>query len=488
MKYKPVKLLIIVGLALTVWSCQKNNEDETPISEAKGLVAEFNHDVIWEWNELFLQLDKDAKGFRPNPSPRIIGYLGLSAYETAVPGMPEFKSLRNQFGNELKLPVFEEGQKIHWPTAINSSYGLLMKKFFTKTVFIGGFGHLTNESGQKLIESLENGLDIKYKTEINDATIWNDSKAWGQKVANAIYDWAITDPYGNDSDLNPFSTDPSKPSVYNWKTKSYDAGGKLIPGKWRPTNDNPDAALFPFAGRFRTFATNEAQKLCPAPLAYSENPTSAFYAQALEVYTSSNKDMPYEDRWVSEFWSDDIEGQTFSPPARIIAILDEVLNVEKSNLEKAVESVGKLGLGLNDFAVNSWHSKYVYNVERPETYIQRVIDPKWETLLTNTQNGASGLTPPFPAYPSGHSTFAGGAAVILSHLFGQNYNFTDLCHKGRFEFLGTPRNFNSLEDAMYENAFSRITLGVHYRMDCTAGFTLGQQTARRVLKLPWKAE
>lgn len=468
--------------------CQKNGIENPIEPEEKVQVADFNHDVIWEWNEMYLQIDKDALGYRPNPSPRVLAYLGLSAYETAVPGMGSFKSLKGQFGPELNLPELPVAQKIHWPTAINASYGFLMKKFFANTKFIGGFGHLTNADAQRLIEALEQGLEAKYKSDLADLTVLADSKAWGQSVSKAIWNWAITDPYGQDSDLNPFSNDPSKPEFYNWKTKSQDSNGKLIPGKWRPTNDNPDGGLFPFGGRFRTFATSESQKLCVAPLPYSESKTSPFYAQALEVYSLSNADMPYEDRWVSEFWSDDIEGQTFSPPARIIAILDEILVTEKSTLEKAIESVAKLGLGLNDFAVNSWHSKYVYNVERPETYIQRVIDPNWETLLKNTLTGKSGLTPSFPSYPSGHSTFAGGSAVILSDLFGTNYNFTDLCHKGRFEFIGTPRNFNSLEDAMFENAFSRITLGVHYRMDCAAGFTLGQQTARRVLKLPWKTK
>jgi hypothetical protein len=364
-----------------------------------------------------------------------------------------------------------------------------MEKFFSRTRFIGGFNHLSNADAQRLIKSLKDGLEKKYKSEIRDPLILEDSKAWGQAVARAIWAWAITDPYGQDSDLNPFSNDATKPEYfYNWKTKSQDSNGKIIPGKWRPTNDNPDDGLFPFGGRFRTFVSNEAQKLCPAPLTYSESKTSPFYAQALEVYSLSHSNMPYEDRWVSEFWSDDIEGQTFSPPGRIVAILDELFVREKSSLDKAIESVAKLGIGLNDFAVNCWHSKYVYNLERPETYIQRIIDPQWEPLLKNTLSGATGLTPPFPAYPSGHSTFAGGSAVLLSHLFGSNYNFTDLCHKGRFEFIGTPRNFNSLEEAMFENAFSRITLGVHFRMDCTAGFTLGQQTARRVLQLPWKSK
>jgi len=487
MKNQLMRFFLPLVLLIMVAACQKNEQDEPVAGLPEGLVSEFDHSVIWEWNELFLRIDKDAVGFRPNPAPRALAYMGLSAYEVAVPGMPSFQSIRNQFP-DLSLPSLTEGQKIHWPTALNASYGYLMSKFFFQTRFVPGFGHLTNGEAQKIIESLETALEKKYQSEVNDLLVFNESKAWGDQVAAAVWNWAVTDVYGHESDNNPLSNDLTKPYVHNWREKSLDPSGKPIPGKWLPTNDNPDGGRFPFGGRFRTFATSEAQKLCPPPLAYSENPTSAFYAQALEVFTLSNAGMPYEDRWISEFWSDDIEGQTFSPPSRPIAILNEIMVSEKINLEKAVESVAKIGLALNDFAVACWHSKWVYNVVRPETYIQKLFDPKWEPILTNALSGDQGLTPPFPAYPSGHSTFAGGSGVILAHLFGSNYEFTDLCHKGRIEFLGTPRTFNSFEDAMKENALSRITLGVHFRMDCDAGLTLGQQTARRILKLPWKVQ
>jgi len=486
MKTKLYRILLPLAFIIFGIGCQKNNVEEDTGTITKDLVADFNHTSIWEWNELFLRIEKDVVAFRPNPAPRALAYMGLSAYETVVPGMPAFNSIASQFDQELKIPLLDENKKIYWPLAINASYAYLMSNFFFKAEFVQGFGHLSNSDAQKLIKSLQTGLESKYSSAINDLTIVNESKSWGEKVATAIWSWASTDAYGHESNLNPLSNDPVKAFYYNWRAKSQDSNGKIVPGKWYPTNDNSDGGMYPFGGRFRTFATNEAQKLCPPPLGYSENKTSAYYAQALEVYSLCNSTMNYQDRWVSEFWSDDIWGQTFSPPSRLIAILDEIMILENCNLEKAVESVAKLGISLNDCAVACWYSKYYYNVERPENYLKRLVDPNWEPLLQNTINGVKGVTPAFPAYPSGHSTFAGGGAVMLSHLFGSNFEFTDLCHKGRVEFLGIPRTFSSFEDAMTENAYSRITLGVHFRMDCEAGLKLGQQATRRILKLQWK--
>lgn len=484
---KTRNLLYCLALILVVFASCKQDQATTKTTEDANLVSKFDYQTIYSWNELYMLIDKDALGYRPLPGPRALAYMGLSAYETAVPGMPTFNSLKRQWGPDLQIPDLDKNKKIHWPTALNASYGYLMKKFFFKTNFVAGSGHLTNADVQKKIETLQNDLDFKYKGEVNDNVLFNDSKAWGEAVATAVWKWAITDPYGNESDLNPLSNDKSKGSdfYYDWRAKGLDASGKQIPGKWVPTNDNPDGAMFPFAGRFRTFATTEAQKLCPPPVPFSESPSSKFYAQALNVYNTSNSNISYEDKWIAEFWSDDIFGQTFSPPTRLIAILDEVLAKEKSSLEKAVESVAKLGLALNDFGVSCWYSKYVYNLERPEHYIKRLIDPKWEPILVNTVANVSGITPSFPAYPSGHSTFGGGGGVILANLFGQNYQFTDACHKGRTEFNGTPRTFDSFEDAGLEDALSRVPLGVHFEMDCFAGVDLGKGVARRVLALPW---
>lgn len=149
------------------------------------------------------------------------------------------------------------------------------------------------------------------------------------------------------------------------------------------------------------------------------------------------------------------------------------------NLEETAYFYCKLGIGLNDAAVGAWGSKYTYNTERPETFVQAHIDPNFEPILGDAIN-VKGMTPPFPAYPSGHSTFGGLQAGIFNEFFGRNYTFTDNCHLGRIEFLGRPRTFTSWDQMGEENALSRIPLGVHVRMDCEEGLRLGHLIAKRV--------
>jgi hypothetical protein len=63
---------------------------------------------------------------------------------------------------------------------------------------------------------------------------------------------------------------------------------------------------------------------------------------------------------------------------------------------------------------------------------------------------------------------------------------TDRCHENRVEFAGIPRAFGSFYEMAYENAISRIPLGVHYRMDCEEGVRFGTVIGRKTNELPWK--
>jgi hypothetical protein len=241
--------------------------------------------------------------------------------------------------------------------------------------------------------------------------------------------------------------------------------------------------MFPYWGQARYYAITEDMKISRPPIPFSDNPSSEMYVQALEVVeTVKNQQLVN----IGVFWSDDLLNVTFSPPIRWLAIANQIYANEDANLEKVIVSDAKLGIALNDVAVACWNSKYYYNIERPETYIRRNIDPNWQTKLDDPYSGVKGITPAFPAYPSGHSTFGAAAAETLASEFGYAYAMTDRCHENRTEFYGTPKAFNSLRAMAEENAFSRIYLGVHFRMDCEEGLRHGTEIGHKVNELPWK--
>jgi PAP2 superfamily len=453
--------LLIFSTGLLIFTSCNNGGNEPAVP---NLVSAQKSDIIVKWNDLFLQIERYAAGFRPGPAPRALALIGLANYEACLTGMPDFKSVAVIYPG-LSIPKTDESVNYYWPEVVNSANAFLMKRIFA------------TQAQDKLaaINTLEVSQAASFK-EKTDATSFDKSKEYGEAVATAIWDWSKTDTYGHDAYLDPFNA-----ASYKWQDHYQNDGD------WKPDVPGPGKPMFPLWGKARTFAISETDKLCASPIEYSAEPNSQLYAQALEVYAQSSiATQTYEGKWIGEYWSDDLLGLTFSPGPRWIAVANQVYVLEESNLETAIYANVKVGMALNDAAVACWHSKYAYNVERPESYIKRVIDPNYEPALNNPINNDTGFTPPFPAYPSGHSTMGSAAAEALSDIFGYNYAMTDRCHEGRTEFVGTPRSFNSFYEMAEENAISRVPLGVHFRMDCEQGVNLGLRCGRKVNNLGWK--
>ncbi len=452
---KFIRLIGFLSLfALFFAACRQDNP---AVIQSVKAVKDYDASVIAQWQDQFLLVERYASGYRPCPAARMTGYLGLAVYEATVSGTTDYQSLAPRYAG-LNIPKVESGKEYHWPTVVNNVYSTLFKKFFANV--------RTSDVFQ--IVSLESSLNAQYAGQTT-ADVFSRSKDYGIKVAQAVWDYSATDTYGHDQYLSPRPTSYTPPTGI---------------GKWAPTPPGNERGMFPYWGKARVFAIQEADKVGKPPLAYSEDKISPYYAQGLEVY-SRTVPQSTEDRWIAEFWSDDVLGFTFSPPCRWLAISTQAINLDKSSLEKGILAAVKVGLSLNDASVACWNSKYIYNVERPVTYVQKYLDPNWNVgNLTST--GFLPSTPSFPAYPSGHSTFGAAAAEALTNVFGEGFSMTDRCHENRTDFNGKPRSFGSFYDMAIENAYSRIWLGVHWRMDCDEGVRMGYLCGRRVNSLPFK--
>ncbi len=459
-------VLLCFVLVSVIVSC---TEEET--FKEEELVASFDAEAALRWNQMYLEIERYAAGYRPGPAPRSLGHLGLATYEACISGMPGYNSLAYLY-NGLAIPKANPDQTYHWPTVVHAVYSTMLPLFFTQEPP----AYVRDKWNAMRAE-----LDAKYQDEAGTEA-YNRSYDFGQAVAMAVWDWSTTDPYGHEAYKNPFGNFTTG-ETYNWEDH-YDS-----PGDWEPTFPGPGKPMGPFFGQVRTFAIKQVDKLCwPVSsyfMEYSEALNSEYYSQALQVY-SKDAETDYVTEWIGEFWSDDLLDLTFSPGPRWIAVANQVIELEGSNLETAIEAYAKVGMALNDAAVGAWHSKYHYNIERPDTYIRKLIDPTYKPNLENPLTGDIGLTPSFPAYPSGHSTMGASAAEALASVFGYAYGMTDRCHFGRAEFEGIPRTFGSFYEMAQENAWSRVLLGVHWRMDCDEGMRFGTVIGRKVNALPWK--
>lgn len=444
---------------LLITSCAK---DPDPIQTDKSLVKDYDASVPLEWYQLFTEIDRYSPGYRPPAAARMLAYTGLAGYEAGVPGMPEYNSLKYEFPG-LSLPAPDPHQQYHWPTCVSTAYANMFRYFYP---------HIRSVDANK-ITALENKFIEQFRAEV-PYDVLERSKRFGFEVAQAVYAYSETDTYGHETFYDP------QPASYNPPTVGQN--GEPL---WQPTFPDYSAGLFPYWGKVRPFAMNASDIISLPPIPYSEDAGSMFFQQANETRIMVNIGS-FTSQWVSEFWSDDFPEVTFEPAARQIAIANILVENDDIPMDRAVVLYAKMGMALCDAGIAVWNSKYLYNVIRPLDYIRKVMEPGWTTILHNPYTNEKSLTPPFPAYPSGHSGFGASGSAIMADIFGNTHPYTDNCHQNRTEFNGTPRSYNTILEAGLENAYSRLTLGVHFRMDCDEGVRLGYLAATRVNALPWR--
>ena len=392
--------------------------------------------MLRDWYYLMNELVRHTATYSPPVASRSFGYLGVTAFEAAAGGSDKLVSLTGQLHGFQSVPSREAGA-VYDETVIMSAA--------MSDAILYYFGN-TGPTGLRAIKVAQ----TKWRERAVDgvpADVVVRSEAFGKAMARAIYDWSLNDGGAVITNMGfPEKLDLPKGD-----------------GKWVPTNAirQQQLPLLPDWGNNRTFATpSGAACATPGNPPYSVEPGSQFYIEAVEVYETGKNATP-EQMAVARFWSDD-PMLSMTPPGHWVSIALQVAERANLSLEDNVDLLARMGVAMSDAFVGCWDAKYTYNLVRPITYIKKVVDPKWEPILN---------TPPFPEYPSGHSTVSGAMDAVLTAFFGENYAFEDKTGSpdGR-----NPRNYKSFHEAAEEAGISRLYGGIHFRSAIVDGLAQGR--------------
>jgi len=444
-------MLITLTMASLICSIYSGCENENLIQATARSrpVSDFSAEVATSWFNLTLKLVKESPGFSPPVASRAFGYAGVTLYEAVVPGIPTHQSLVGQLNSLSFLPACEPDKLYHWPTVANSAMAGIARRLFANA----------SEPNKAAMTDLETQLANNFKATL-DSAVFARSVARGKVVADAIFAWSALDG-GHEGYFRNFPQDYNPP---------------VGPGLWEPTPPAFSRALQPYWGNNRPFVLASGSACMPgAPPAYSEQPGSAFYNEALEVYNTL-KNLTPEQRDIAFFWSDD-PGVSATPPGHSISILTQVIQQEGYKLDIAAEAYAKIGMAVADAFIACWRTKYVYNLLRPITFIQKVIDSTW------TASNYPLVTPPFPEYTSGHSVQSSASMQVLTDLFGNNFAFTDHTHDARGL---APRSFSSFFQAAGEAGISRLYGGIHFRSAIIVGVEQGKCIGEKISALTFR--
>lgn len=419
-----VRIAAALAVALFAWTHSAAAQRPAP------------QEILRDWYYLMNELVRHTATYSPPVASRSFGYLGVTAFEAAVGGSDKLVSLAGQLRELKPVPERETGQVYDEAIVISAAMSDAIVYYFGNT----------GPTGQRSIRNAQAKWRKKVVEGVAEDVVAR-SEAYGKSVAASIHAWSLGD--GG-------AETPNMGFPETWDLPKGD-------GKWVPTNAirQQQLPLLPDWGNNRTFAVPSGAE-CPTPgnPEFSVEPGSQFHKEAMEVYETGKSATP-EQAAIARFWSDD-PMLSMTPPGHWVSIALQVAERADLPLDDNVDLLARMGVALSDAFVGCWHAKYKYNLIRPVTYIRNVIDPKWEPILN---------TPPFPEYPSGHSTVSGAMDAVLTAFFGENYAFEDQTGSpdGR-----NPRHFKSFREAAEEAGVSRLYGGIHFHSAIVDGLTQGR--------------
>jgi hypothetical protein len=283
---------------------------------------------------------------------------------------------------------------------------------------------------------------------------------------------------------------------------------------WQPLRTPvPDGGLY---GRFlvqkfltpqwalvKPFAMTSGSQFRPehGPPSFVKN-KRAYLAQAKEILQMS-AEMTDEQKMIAEYWADGPSSET--PPGHWCLFAQFISLRDHHKLDEDVKMFFALTNALLDASIAAWDAKLAFDSVRPVTAIHFLFAGQevraWGGRFKDTQmiRGEQwqpyqpvvmAMTPAFPEFISGHSTFSAAAAEILkrstgSDSFGASVTFDR--GRSKVEPGLTPRteitlSWPTFSAAADQAGLSRRLCGIHF----ADGDRYGRITGRKVAEQTWQ--
>ncbi len=422
-----------------------------------GLVACNNkkdYDLVFRDPNLFCatvyQLNTVVMGnnFPPIIASRNYLYANVAAYEVIAGGYPDqYHSLAGQV-NGLKPIAKPAADK---PIDVEFASLLAFCKLGEAVTFPAG-------SMQEYVDSLKKlatGHGMSKEMFANSVT-------YADSVSAAIMRWSKKDNYLETRGAPEYTVMDS-------------------PGRWIPTPPAYTSAMEPHWNTIRPVVMKSASQFMPPP-PYTFNVTdknSDYYKEMMGIKNAGDS-LTEEQKHIADFWDDNpfklnVSGhlmfgtKKFSPAGHWMGIVGIAARKTNADFSTTVCAYAKTAIALFDAFIECWDEKYRHNTMRPESAINKYVDPNWRPHLQ---------TPPFPEYTCGHSTCSAAAAESLTSMFGDNFNYTDTTE---LEFGIRSRSFPSFRAAAVENNWARFYGGIHFHHSCIVSTEQGKKVGEWVV-------
>lgn len=390
-----------------------------------------------------------GNNFGPIVASRNYLYASVAGYEVIAGGNPkEYSSLAGQLHGLKSVPKPESGKKINYEFAAL----LAFCKLGESVTFPEG-------SMKYYVDSLKNMAKDHGMPEEE----MNNSIAYADTVASAIMEWSKHDNYAQTRGAPEYSVNDS-------------------PGRWVPTPPAYAPAMEPHWSSIRSMVIDSVSQFMPPPPYKFDltNKRSPYYLEVKKIQEVVDS-LTSEQVHIADFWDDNpfklnVSGhlmfgtKKFSPGGHWMSVAGIAAMKSGADFNTTVTGFAKTAIALFDAFIQCWNFKFVYNTLRPETAINKYIDPNWRPHLQ---------TPPFPEYTCGHCTISAASAEVLSSMYGDQFPYTD---STEIEFGIPNRSFTSFRDAAAETKISRFYGGIHYKYCTEISHEMGKDIGELIVK------
>lgn len=421
--------------AILLASCQ--NKDHTQFTNDPILFSK----TVKQLNDVVL-----FNNFPPVIASRNYAYASIAAYECVAAGDSNYQSLSGQL---RQLPVMPK--TLAQPLDYRLAALLAFLKVGNAVTFPEGI--LMDKYNEIISQADDAGIPSE---------VLENSIAFSDTISAVIMKWSKGDNYAQ-------TRSSEKYTITNEE------------GRWVPTPPAYAQALEPHWCDIRPMVLDSAAVCRPAlPPKYDIlNKESVFYKEMIEVKNIGDS-LTEEQKHIADFFDDNpfklnVSGhlmfatKKFSPPGHWMNIVGIAAQKSGADFNKTVAAYTETAIALFDGFIGCWKIKFESNMIRPETVINKHVDPDWKPYIQ---------TPPFPSYVSGHSVISAAAAEVMTHFFGDNFSYTDTSN---LEFGIANRSFKSFHDAAMEASWSRLYGGIHYRSDLVEGNIMGKKIGELIV-------
>ncbi|MFI2647778.1 vanadium-dependent haloperoxidase [Micromonospora fulviviridis] len=234
------------------------------------------------------------------------------------------------------------------------------------------------------------------------------------------------------------------------------------PGVWQPTPPGFAAAVQAGQGDARPFLIDDVPAYLPGPppaLDSSRYARDLAESRAVGAAQSSSRTDRQTD--VARFWAQtSLNGYTGALRAAVAG--------RARGTARQVALVALFHAATVDAQIVTYAAKYRDLRWRPVTAIRTgdiAPDPAWTPLIT---------TPAHPEYPSGHTTYAGAAEIVLRTLAGRPAGPVELTSPTA---AGVTLTYRDWRELTRDNIDARVWSGIHFRNTDEVGAAVGRLVA-----------